>query len=219
MRPRVSGWAAAAGGAESAAARSTGSTLGQALRTPAFWVFSVAISFYGLIAAGTSLFGQAILQERGFELKVFLTILTVTPMIGLLSNLATGWLATRWSMSRLLAVAMVLLTVALAAFPFVHTLWQVYSYAVVMGMAGGMITVLFFAVWGPAYGPAHLGKIQGAAQMLTVLASALGSLLPALSKDYAGSYVLLFQIAAGVAALFAVAAWLTPLPRPEVSHA
>jgi MFS family permease len=199
--------------------RPSGSTLGQALRTPAFWVFSLAISFYGLIAAGTSLFGQSILQERRFELSVFLTITVVTPMIGLASNLATGWLATRWPLSRLLATAMVLLGAALATFPFVQTLWQVYTYAAVMGIAGGMITVLFFAVWGPAYGPAHLGKIQGAAQMLTVLASALGPLLLALSKEYAGSYSLLFQCAAGVAALFGVAAWFTPVPRAEVSHA
>ena len=217
VRPKVSGWAAAT--SVEMAAATTGSTLGQALQTPAFWVFSLAISFYGLIAAGTSLFGQSILQERGFDLNVFLTITTVTPMIGLASNLTTGWLATRWSMSRLLATAMVLLGAALAAFPFVQALWQVYAYAAVMGIAGGMITVLFFAFWGPAYGPAHLGKIQGAAQMLTVFASAGGPLLLALSKEYAGSYVLLFQCAAGVAALFAIAAWFTPLPHAEVSRA
>jgi MFS family permease len=217
--PAVSGWAAAMSVEVAAVTHPSGSTLGQALRTPAFWVFSLAISFYGLIAAGTSLFGQSILQERGFELSVFLTITVVTPMIGLASNLATGWLATRWLMSRLLATSMVLLGGALAAFPFVQTLWQVYTYAAVMGIAGGMITVLFFAVWGPAYGPAHLGKIQGAAQMLTVLASALGPLLLAMSKEYAGSYVLLFQCAAAVAAIFAIAAWFTPLPHADVSRA
>jgi MFS family permease len=219
VRPAVSGWAAAKSEEVAAATPPSGSTLGQALRTPAFWVFSLAISFYGLIAAGTSLFGQSMLQERGFEPSVFYTVVVVTPMIGLASNLATGWLATRWPMSRLLALSMVLLGAALTAFPFVQTLWHVYTYAAVMGIAGGMITVLFFAVWGPAYGPAHLGKVQGAAQMLTVLASALGQLLPTLSKEYAGSYILLFQCAAGVAAVFAVAAWFTPLPQAEVSRA
>ena len=122
-------------------------------------------------------------------------------------------------MSRLLAVSMVILTASLAAFPFVESLWQVYAYAVAMGIAGGMITVLFFAIWGPAYGPLHLGKIQGAAQMLTVLASGLGPWLLASSKEQSGSYALLFQVGAAVSVLFAIAAWLTPVPNPEAHHA
>jgi MFS family permease len=218
VRPGVSGWSDEVA-REELRVGPIGMRLGQALLTPAFWVFALATSFYGMIAAGISLFNQSILEERGFPREVFLTITAVTPLIGLAANLATGWLATRWSIGRLLAAAMVLLGAAMIAFPFVTELWQVYVYAAVMGIAGGMVTVLFFAVWGQAFGPAHLGKIQGAAQMLTVLASAVGPLLLALAKEETGSYVPLFQIAAGVAALFAAAAWLTPLPRPEASHA
>src|SRR5205085_8334131 len=36
-------------------------TLAEALRAPAFWVFAVATSFYGLVTAGISLFGESIL--------------------------------------------------------------------------------------------------------------------------------------------------------------
>jgi cyanate permease len=52
--------------------------------------------------------------------------------------------------------------------------------------------VVFFAFWGRAYGQAHLGRIQGAAQALTVLASALGPLLLAWSVDVTGSYATAF---------------------------
>ncbi len=209
VRPMVSGWAAEA--PEASLVPSL--TLGEALATPTFWVFGLATSLYGLIAAGISLFNQSILAERGFPREVFLTITTVTPVIGLAANLTTGWLATRWALGRLLAVAMFLLMDALLAFPFVETLWQVYCYAAVMGIAGGMVTVLFFAVWGQAFGPAHLGKIQGAAQMLTVLASAAGPLLLALSQREFGSYVPLFQGAALVTGIFALLGWWTPLPN------
>src|ERR1700724_3443616 len=34
-------------------------TLGEALRSPAFWTFSLATSFYGLVVAGTSLFNES----------------------------------------------------------------------------------------------------------------------------------------------------------------
>jgi MFS family permease len=190
-----------------------GLTLFQALGTPTFWVFAVATSLYGMIAAGVSLFNQSILEERGFDRSVFLSITAIMPLIGLASNLTTGLIAWFWSLSRLLAVSMAVLAAALLVFPFVHTLFEVYAYAATMGVAGGMVTVLFFAVWGQAYGPAHLGKIQGAAQMMTVFASAAGPWLLAISKERTGSYVLFYQCAAVAALVLALAAWFTVLPR------
>jgi MFS family permease len=188
-------------------------TLGQALRSPAFWVFGVTTSLYGLIASGISLFNQSILAERGFDRNVFLTITAVTPLVGLASNLASGWLATRWAIGGILATAMFILAAALLCFPLVTTLLHVYLYAVAMGVAGGMVTVTFFTIWAPAFGKIHLGQIQGAAQMLTVLASALGPLLFAVSKDRAGSYVPLMIAVAAVCGLLGVAAWCVSLPN------
>jgi MFS family permease len=190
-----------------------GLSLGQTLMTPAFWVFAGATSLYGMVAAGVSLFNQSILEERQFDRGVFLTITMLSPLVGLAANLATGWLS-RWvAPGRLLSLAMLLLTAALLCFPLVRSLWQVYLYAAAMGVAGGMVTVIFFGVWGQAFGTAHLGKIQGAAQMLTVPASAAGPLLLAAGQRAFGSYVPVFQYVAAVVALFGVAAWLVPLPR------
>ena len=164
--------------AEESAADSGGSehsmTLGRALLTPGFWVFGLATSFYGLVASGMSLFNQSLLAERGFDRGVFLTITTLGPVVGLAANLAGGWLATRFRLGVVLAAAMLIQALALAVFPVVTSLAQVYAYAVAMGVSGGLLTVIFFTVWRQAYGPGHLGKIQGAAQLLTVLASAAG---------------------------------------------
>jgi MFS family permease len=202
--------------AEAEAAGAGGLTLGQTLRTPAFWVYAGATSLYGMVAAGVSLFNQSILEERQFNRDVFLSITALSPMVGLAANLATGWLAGRVAPGRLLAAAMLLLAAALLCFPLVRSLWQVYLYAAAMGVAGGMVTVIFFGVWGQAFGTAHLGKIQGAAQMLTVLASAAGPLLLAAGQRSHGSYVPVFQYAAVAAGLFAAAAWAVPLPRGGV---
>jgi MFS family permease len=184
-----------------------GHTLKQALWTPAFWIFALGTSLYGLIAAGVSLFNQSILEERGFDRDAFLTITILAPVVGLASNLATGWLAGFLPLGRLLCAAMLLLAGALLAFPLVESLWQVYTYAAVMGIAGGMVTVIFFGVWAHEFGTAHLGKIQGSAQMLTVLASAIGPLLLASSKEANDSYVPAFQELAGVAVVLGVAGW------------
>jgi len=190
-------------------------TLGAALRNPAFWVFALATSLYGLVAAGTSLFNQSLLAERGFDRSVFLTVTTVTPLIGLVANLGSGWLATKVRLGALLAGAMLLQAAALACFPFVSSLLHVYAYAAAMGVSGGALTVVFFTVWRQAYGVTHLGQIQGAAQLLTVLASAAGPLVLAAGHRATGSYAPVLQTLAIVFAAFAVIAWLVPLPNPS----
>src|SRR5262245_66312286 len=78
--------------------------------------------------------------------------------------------------------------IALAGLPFVTVRSQLWTVAVLIGLSGGMITVIFFAVWRQAFGSAHLGRIQGAAQMLTVVASAIGPLMFAKCAELTGSY-------------------------------
>jgi hypothetical protein len=71
---------------------------------------------------------------------------------------------------------------------------------------------LFFSVWPRVYGRAHLGRIQGAAQAMTVLASAVGPLLLAWCAEWTGSYAAMFRILAAVIGATGIAAALTPLP-------
>jgi cyanate permease len=197
----------------------TSRTLGQALRTPAFWTFAVAVSFYGMVAAGTSLFNESILQTLFPEdtKRIFVNVTRLAIPVGLASNLLGGWLLTRWPMSRMLAGAMIALAAALAAFPSLAAEWQVYLYAAVLAAAGGVITVCFFAVWRASFGPAHLGKIQGAAQMLTVLFSALGPPLFGSAKARLGSYLPLFPYLAAAALALALTTWLAGLPTERQS--
>jgi MFS family permease len=194
-------------------------TLGQALRTPTFWTFAVAVSFYGMVAAGTSLFNESILHTLFPEdtKRIFVNVTRLAIPVGLVSNLLGGWLLTRWSMSRMLAGAMLALAAALAAFPSLAAEWQVYLYAVVLAAAGGVITVCFFAVWRAGFGPAHLGKIQGAAQMLTVLFSALGPPLFGSAKARLGSYLPLFPYLAATALALALTTWLGGLPTERTA--
>jgi MFS family permease len=87
-----------------------------------------------------------------------------------------------------------------------------------MGIGGGLVMVLFFSVWPRAFGRRDLGRIQGAAQALTVLASAIGPLLLAWCVVWTGSYSAMFNVLAGVIACTAVAALIVSMPEsPSVS--
>jgi len=193
-----------------------GFTLGQALATPSFWVFGIASAVYGLIASGIALFNESILAERGFDASTYHRSLVIVALTALAGNFLGGWLASRWSMNRLLTVSMILLAGSLLSLPHVRTEAHVAAYAIVMGLAGGFVIVIFFAFWSRAYGRAHLGKIQGAAQALTVIASAIGPLLLAECVTRTGSYAAMFYLLALVVLLLAVSAWFVKIP--QVNH-
>jgi cyanate permease len=167
---------------------------------------------YGLVASGIGLFNEAILAERGFAPDVYHTALAVTAITGLCGNFAAGAWAERGSLRTVLVIAMLILGAALAALPHVSTTTHVMLQAVAMGIAGGFVMVVFFSFWGRAYGAAHLGRIQGAAQVMTVLFSALGPLLLAWCVSATGSYAFAFYALAAVVVALGATAALVQIP-------
>ena len=62
-------------------------------------------------------------------------------------------------------------------------------------------------------GRAHLGRIQGAAQILTVLASAVGPCILARCRTTTGSYAPALYVLAVVVSGLALAAFVVPVPQ------
>jgi MFS family permease len=189
-----------------------GATWQEALSTPAFWLFATGAALYGLVASGIGLFNESILAERGFGPNVYYQTLVVTALTALAGNFGGGWLAMRMSLPTLLSISLFVLALGLAVLPHVTTIVHVMVWATAMGLGGGLVMVLFFSVWPRVYGRKHLGSIQGAAQAMTVVASAIGPLLLAWCVDLTGSYSAMFNILAAVIGIVAISALITPLP-------
>jgi predicted MFS family arabinose efflux permease len=191
----------------------SGMSLVEALRTPAFWAFALAAAMFGLVSSGLMLFNEAVLRERGFDAHSVLVVLGVITFAGMLANFAGGYLAQRWPIGRLMGVAMFLLAAALFSLPLARGQAILYLYAFAMGTAAGIVTVVFFVCWAKVFGRRHLGAIQGAAQVLTVLASACGPLLLALSLRWQHSSTPLLFALAPITTLLGIACLITPLPK------
>jgi len=190
----------------------TGWPLRRVLLTPAFWVFALSCAMFNLVYSGIGLFNEDVLRELGFDSATFRLLLAVMTMVGLLANFLGGWLGERWPINRLMAVAMLMMTAGLLLLPRARSGSHALAYGALMGVTGGIVTVVFFACWPRMFGRAHLGKIQGVAQAMTVLASALGPVLVAESKRLTNSYLpLLYWLAPAVGAL-GVCAWLIHVP-------
>ncbi|MSR62602.1 MAG: MFS transporter [Planctomycetes bacterium] len=197
----------------------SGHTARAALATPAFWVFAVGAALYGLVASGIGLFNERILAERGFGADVYYQTLVVTALTALVGNGLGGWLAARVRLGLLMAAALFVLALGLAVLPQIATLPQVQLWAATMGLGGGLVMVLFFSVWPRVFGRRELGRIQGAAQAITVFASAVGPLLLEWFRDWTGSYRAIFQILALVIAAVGALAYWVRLPAPAADGA
>jgi MFS family permease len=212
--PETVGLSPDAGGRADAGGPLSGYTWTAALAMPSFWVFAIGTALYGLVASGIGLFNESILAERGFGPGVYYQTLAVTAMTALAGNFLGGWLSHRVQLGRLMAASQAILAAGVFALPLVSTRAHVMTWAAAMGIGGGLVMVLFFSVWGRLFGRMHLGRIQGAAQALTVVASAIGPLLLAWGVEQSGSYAGTFQSLAAVIAVSALAALVVSLPDP-----
>jgi MFS family permease len=184
-----------------------------AVATPAFWVFAVGAALYGLIASGIGLFNESILAQRGLGSDIYYRTLVVTALSALAGNFLGGWLAAAVRLGRLLAASQLVLAAGLVAVPHISTSFHAMVWATAMGLGGGLVMVLFFSVWPRVFGRRELGRIQGTAQALTVLASAVGPVLLAWCVTWTGSYDSMFRLLSGVVALVAGAALVTRAPE------
>jgi MFS family permease len=200
-------------------------TLAGALCSPAFWVFALGTSVFNLVWSAVTLWNELILNERGFNGTDDATrVLAILSASGLISNLVGGALARRGNLGRLLSGGLLVLAISLALFPRITSMLQLQLYAVAMGLTGGIVTVVFFAAWRHLFGAAQLGRIQGAAQLITVLASSVGPEIMAQSHARTGSYTPMFYALAAVVTVLALAAAVVPItvlrrePAAAASH-
>jgi MFS family permease len=192
--------------------------LAKALLSPAFWAFTLAMCLFNMAWSAITLFNEELLQSRGLDHDTFLLVMSVLVGIGLPANLLCGWLATRWPMGRLLAVGMLMLAWALMTFPHLANETDAIIFGAVFGISGGIIMVVWFTMYGKAYGRLHLGSIQAVAQVLSVLASALGPSLLMRIHGLTGSFTPLFYGGAALAVMLALAVWIVRLPDTEAAE-
>jgi MFS family permease len=188
-------------------------TLRQALTSPVFWVVALGSSVFNLAWSGLTLFNESLLAEFGLSQETAVQNMAILTGVGLAANLVAGKLATKDYVVRLLGVGLLLLMIGLAALPTIGGLAGARVYATALGLSGGVVTVVFFAAWRHLFGPQELGRIQGAAQLTTVIASAMGPLIVAEGFAYAGSYSAVMIALASLAGLLGLAAYLVPDPE------
>jgi predicted MFS family arabinose efflux permease len=193
-------------------------TLRAALQTPAFWVYTAAATLFNLTFSALTLDNVLLLEEHGLDgAKANDLILGVLMVSGLPANIIAGSLARSRPLGKLLAVGVAILAASLLFFPFINSLAAATAYAVLLGVSGGVITVIYFAVYGHTYGRLHLGSIQAVVQVLSVFASAIGPVILSTVREWNSSTNAFFFAFAALTMMLALAAWFVPVPNRSVA--
>jgi MFS family permease len=187
--------------------------LSVAMRTPAFWIYTLAATLFNFTFSALTLDSEALLTEHDLDGgRINGLILGVLMVSGLPANVLTGWLARHRPLGKLLAAGVAILAASLVFFPTVSGVPSAVVYAALLGVGGGVITVIYFAVYGHTYGRGHLGSIQATVQVLSVLASATGPVALAACRKYAGHTAPFFYTFAGAAVVLSALTWFVQPP-------
>src|SRR5262249_51408474 len=115
-------------------------SLRDAVRTPAFWVYTLAATLFNFIFPALTLDSESLLVEHGLDgRQVNDLVLGVLMLAGLPANLSAGWLARRRPMGKLLGAGVATLAASLFLFPAVVSVPTALAYAVLLGVSGGGI--------------------------------------------------------------------------------
>jgi len=165
------------------------SPLALAVRVPAFWGLVVAFAGYGLAFSAMSFHLIPLLVERGVDMNVVMIIIAlIGPMqvVGRVLLMAGQRLITTIQLGALVyfafPVSMAMLALGIRALP-----WLVV-FAVIYGVANGLVTILRGISVPEFIGPEGYGVVSGALTMPTNIMRAAGPLLASIGWSITGSY-------------------------------
>ncbi len=192
---------------------SKGLTLAEAFRTRQFWILSIILLFFGL-NRGIIVHIAPHVTDIGFSLTTAGSILAVNSGVSIVGRLLMGQLADLIGSRRSLIIGFILFPVAFLALLIGESVWTLYIWAVLFGLAWGGVAVLRFSTAGELFGISSLGVIMGTVEMFATAGSGITPLLAGWLFDITHSYQLVFLtcIATGVIG-FVMSCFLKPVAK------
>ena len=197
-------------------------TLGEAVRTRAFWLLGIShgMALLPVVAVSVHQFAH---MEQGIGLAPSSAALVVTVMSALIiaGRLIGGLLGDLWDKRYVFVIGVGGAAVSLAIFALATVLWQAMLYGVLFGVSWGVRGPTINAMRGEYFGRASFGKITGTSNLILMSFSIFGPLFAGVMADALGDYKVAFLVCAGISVfgiLTALAIRPPPLP-PRLARA
>ncbi len=193
-------------------------TLGEAIRTRAFWLlaFGWAIGNLGLLGIQVHLFLH--LEGVGIPRATVSLVWMVASLSNIPSRLIGGFLGDRLQKNVMHAVSMIFMAVAIYILAITETPLLAFSYAVLFGIGWGMRTPIVNAIQGEYFGRKSQGIIRGWLQTISLPIIIAAPVIAGHMADIQGTYRPTFTVMALVILAGALLVFLATAPRIPASR-
>lgn len=190
-----------------------GISLGEAVHTPAFWIFSCILLCFGL-NRGITVHLAPHITDIGFSMTVASSVLAANAGVSIAGRLIMGQLADIIGGRRSIIITFILMPLAFLALFFSQDIWALYLFSLLYGISWGGLAVLRFSTAGELFGTSSLGAIMGVAEFFATAGSGAGPIAGGVLFDGLGNYRLIFLIFAVIGGIgFTLSLLLRPLKK------
>jgi MFS family permease len=165
-----------------------GLTIGQAVRTPAFWIIALSLATFSMLVTGLFFHQVSIFQSTGLGPQMAAWVFPISAVSMVLAMPVFGRLLDRLPTKPMFACAMLTMTAAMLALVLVHDAATAALYGIVFGINNAAVHTHMTYLWPRFFGRRYLGGIQGTAQTIAVVGASLGPLPLGIAFDLYGAY-------------------------------
>lgn len=195
-------------------------TVGQALRSPAFWLLNAgwAASVLAVSATLVHLIPHLV-NSLQMSLATAALVMSLMTTLSLVGQVTGGFIGDRLDKRAICAVCLVGQMVGLVALAVATSLPLILFFVVVNGLAWGVRGPLMAAIRADYFGRASFATIFGFSLTVVTIAGVIGPLFAGFMADQRGDYRLGFTVlalVAGAGSVFFLLARKPALPQPRV---
>ncbi|MDP7588743.1 MAG: MFS transporter [Dehalococcoidia bacterium] len=184
-------------------------TIGQALRTQAFWAISFGHGFGSMVVLATMSHLGLLMQDVGYGLQIAGWIITIQTAVAIVFQFFGGWIGDRIPKNIALFMFTTIQGIGVVFLTLGPDIMNFYIFAVLFGIGFGGRTPLTTAIRGEYFGRASFGKILGISTVPMNFLLLIAAPLAGFMRDELGDYDMAFLLLASLntlgAALFLIA--------------
>ena len=136
-------------------------TLRQALQHRSFWLLTLCFALYAFVQAAMWAHVMPAFADKGISTADGLVVLMTVGPAQVAGRLLYAAVGRAWSLRRLGALVLAALPVAMALFAVGRSLAALLVFAVVFGLANGLVTIVRGGLVPLYFGRSHVGRIGG----------------------------------------------------------
>ena len=192
-----------------------GLTIGEAVRTPAFWIIALSLATFSMLVTGLFFHQVSIFQSAGLGPQMAAWVFPISALTMVLAMPVFGRLLDRVPTKPMFACAMLTMTAAMLALVSVDDAATAALYGIAFGINNAAVHTHMTYVWPRFFGRRHLGSIQGTSQTIAVVGASVGPLPLGVAFDLYGAYTGALLMLAGLPVLCSIAILLMRPPQLE----